>query len=153
MYTGKLPATVCGDTRNNLIQTFRKWKGLQYVPKLVHPAIRRSKRDPLLESHVFDLTTAVNTTAAMKKKRTISELEPKGQSIDHEEDMPVKKRRRLVTAPTPGPVTAMPLAVAPSPSPRTSLRSACPDPVGMRWSQNSCALRLCLHCFVCHLVQ
>ena len=43
MYTSKLPATVYGDTRNNIIQAFRKWKGLQYVPKLVHPAIRWSK--------------------------------------------------------------------------------------------------------------
>ena len=28
-YASKLPLTVCGDTRNNLIKAFRKWKGLQ----------------------------------------------------------------------------------------------------------------------------
>ncbi|KAF8809974.1 hypothetical protein BYT27DRAFT_7027176, partial [Phlegmacium glaucopus] len=55
MYTSKLPATICGDTRNNLIQAFCKWKGLQYVPKFVHPAIWWSKRDPLLESQIYDL--------------------------------------------------------------------------------------------------
>ena len=131
-YAGKLPATVCGDTRNNLIQAFRKWKGLQYVPRLVHPAIRWSKRDPLLESHVYELkeTAAVNTTAVVKKKRTISELEPEGQleSIC-EEDMPVRKRIRLVTAATAPSVT-------PSPSTASSTYIV---PVGMAWSQNSCA--------------
>ena len=126
-YAGKLPATVCGDTRNDLIRAFREWKGLQYVPKLVHPAIRWSKRDPLLESHVYNLkeTTAVNTTTAIKKKRTISELEPEGQLESLcEKDMPMRKRIHLVTTPS----------VAPTSSTVTYI-----VPVGMTWSENSCA--------------
>ena len=126
-YAGKLPATVCGDTRNDLIRAFREWKGLQYVPKLVHPAIRWSKRDPLLESHVYNLkeTTAVNTTTAIKKKRTISELEPEGQLESLcEKDMPMRKRIRLVTTPS----------VALTSSTVTYI-----VPVGMTWSENSCA--------------
>ena len=62
MYTSKLPAAVCGDTRNNLIRAFREWKGLQYVPKIVHPAIRWSKRDPLLESQIYDLARDLKET-------------------------------------------------------------------------------------------
>ena len=42
-YLGKLPVTVYGDTRNNLISTFRQWKGLHYIPRQVHQAIRWSK--------------------------------------------------------------------------------------------------------------
>ena len=30
-------------------------KGLEYVPKLVHPAIKWSKHDPLHESVIFDV--------------------------------------------------------------------------------------------------
>ena len=49
-YMGKLPPTVGGDTRNAVISSFWNWKGAQYVPNIVHPAIWWSKRDPLLES-------------------------------------------------------------------------------------------------------
>ena len=31
-YSGKLPVFVDGDTRNNIITSFREWKGEQYVP-------------------------------------------------------------------------------------------------------------------------
>jgi hypothetical protein len=145
-YAGKLPAMVSGDTRNNLIQAFRKWKGLQYVPKLVHPAIRWSKRDPLLESHVYDLkeTMAVNTTTVTKnlKKRTISELEPTEGQLESvgEEDMPMKKKQRLddlrpvTTRSTP----AASVTVAPSSS-SSNTTSTYTVPVGMKWSRNSCA--------------
>ena len=131
-YAGKLPATVCSDTRNNLIQAFCQWKGVQYVPNIVHPAIQWSKQDPLLETHVYDLneTMAVNTTSSttvMRKKHTISELErklgPEEQlEIVWEEDMPAKKKRCLAATSE--------LAVAPS---------MYIVPVGMKWSQNSCA--------------
>ena len=99
----------------------------------MHPAIRWSKQDPLLESHVYELkeTTAVNTTTVMKRKRTISELQV--ETKEHldtssvrvcEENVPMKKRRRLaVTAPS---VTA-------------SSSEIYIVPVGMTWSNNSCA--------------
>ena len=51
-YMGKLPLIVNGSTCNTMISSFQRWKGAQYVPKVVHPAIRWSKRDPLLESQV-----------------------------------------------------------------------------------------------------
>ena len=38
-YVGKLPAVITSDTRNALISSFWKWKGVQYVPNIVHPAI------------------------------------------------------------------------------------------------------------------
>jgi hypothetical protein len=38
-YEGKLSLKVYGEIRNTLIQTFREWKGEQYVPNNVHSAI------------------------------------------------------------------------------------------------------------------
>ncbi|KAF9534448.1 hypothetical protein CPB83DRAFT_723868, partial [Crepidotus variabilis] len=51
-YQEKLPKEVVGETRNELLQSFREWKGEHYVPKVVHKAIRWPKRDPLVESEV-----------------------------------------------------------------------------------------------------
>ena len=67
----------------------------------------------------------------MKKKCTILELEPQGlqQKEKGEEDMPVKKRRRLAT-------DVMPVTTAASGSVAVANY---PVPVGMAWSQNSCA--------------
>ena len=119
MYTNKLPAAVCGDTRNNLIRAFREWKGLQYVPKILHPAIRWSKRDPLLESQIYDLVRDLKETVlpvaavdassstdlkpsslplvtkdSESRKRRISGLELEEQG---DEDIHMKKRRQLVS--------------------------------------------------------
>ena len=38
-----------------MIKTFQKWKGQQYVPNIVHSAIRWSKRNPLFESEIIDI--------------------------------------------------------------------------------------------------
>ena len=54
-YEGKLSIKVYGDIRNILIKTFREWKGQQYVPNIVHSAIRWSKHDPLFESEIIDI--------------------------------------------------------------------------------------------------
>ncbi|KDR76763.1 hypothetical protein GALMADRAFT_66895 [Galerina marginata CBS 339.88] len=54
-YNTKLSVKVHGNIRNLLIKTFRESKGIQYVPNLVHPAIRWSKRDPLNESEIYDI--------------------------------------------------------------------------------------------------
>jgi len=50
----KLPTKVCGVTRNELIHTFRQWKGQHFVPRTVHSAIRWSKRNPFEESVIFN---------------------------------------------------------------------------------------------------
>ena len=99
----------------------------------MHPAIRWSKQDPLLESYVYELkeTTAVNTTTVMKRKCMILELQV--ETKEHldtssvrvcEENVPMKKRRRLA-------VTA--------PSVMASSSESYIVPVGMTWSNNSCA--------------
>ena len=71
-YVGKLAPTVTGDTRNEVISSFRKWKGVQYVPNVVHPAIRWSKRDPLLESQTASVSQLIlkHAAAPVESKHT-----------------------------------------------------------------------------------
>jgi hypothetical protein len=45
-YEGKLPATIVGDRRHEVINSFRLWKGDDYMPAHVHKAIRWSKHSP-----------------------------------------------------------------------------------------------------------
>jgi len=68
-YEGKLSSKVYGNIRNTLIQTFREWKGKQYVPNMVHPAIRWSKHDPLLESEIIDIKLIQNSISVENKKK------------------------------------------------------------------------------------
>ena len=59
---------------NTLIQTFHEWKGQQYVPNMVHPAIQWSKHDPLLESEIIDIKQIQNSiNVENKKKRKIED--------------------------------------------------------------------------------
>ncbi|KAF8416918.1 hypothetical protein L210DRAFT_3356953, partial [Boletus edulis BED1] len=51
-FNNKLPSTVIGHTRNNLINNFRKWKGEMYNPEWVHSSIRWSSSDPLVHEKV-----------------------------------------------------------------------------------------------------
>ena len=71
-YMGKLPPIVTGATRNAVISSFRKWKGVQYVPNVVHPALRWSKRDPLPESQPesYDFSQLRLKNAAVPVKLT-----------------------------------------------------------------------------------
>jgi len=48
-YESKLPSTVHGERRNNLIHTYREHKGMSYVPQAVHHSIRWNKSDPMLD--------------------------------------------------------------------------------------------------------
>jgi hypothetical protein len=84
-YIGKLPPIVGGDTRNAVISSFRNWKGAQYVPNVVHPAIRWSKRDPLLESQAdsfAQLTKLKNATVVLAdlKLKDAANLEDKTEA-------------------------------------------------------------------------
>ena len=85
-YMGKLPPIVGGDTRNAVISSFQNWKGAQYVPNVVHPAIRWSKCDPLLESQAnsfAQLTKLKNATvvlADLTKLKDAANLEDKTEA-------------------------------------------------------------------------
>ena len=126
MYENKLPPRVFGETRNELIHNFRTWKGLHYVPKDVHNAIRWSKRDPLVSS-VADLPIFVRSntrkvlttpksdgTSRRQNKRRISQVqsEVNGTTAKKSKCTSVEMREEEPT------VSA---------------------PRGLRWENNSCA--------------
>lgn len=46
-YENILPDHVVGDRRNTIIREFQQWKGTEYVPECVHPALKWNQRDPL----------------------------------------------------------------------------------------------------------
>ena len=84
-YNAKLPVKVQGDIRNVMIKTFRESKGIQYVPKLVHPAIRWSKRDPLPESEIFDI-----------KLIKIEDFSKKRKGLHDNPHFPVTREKKLM---------------------------------------------------------
>jgi uncharacterized protein YaiL (DUF2058 family) len=45
-YEGHLPRNIDGHRRNTIIQQFLEWKGADYVPDQLHPAIKWSKSVP-----------------------------------------------------------------------------------------------------------
>jgi hypothetical protein len=71
-YLGKLPITVDGDTRNNIITSFRSWKGEQYVPMNVHTSIRWSRRNPWLNSKNLDLNERLALLEQQKEKKKVA---------------------------------------------------------------------------------
>jgi len=46
-YEGKLPDHIQGNFGNPLIRACQKWKGIDYVPPLTHPALKWSIKDPM----------------------------------------------------------------------------------------------------------
>ena len=145
-YMGKLQDTVYGPTRNALIAAFRKCRGTQYVPSQVHCAIRWSKRDPLIESDVYDLskldikstTTTVGLSAVPSSNQQLAATTKKCRRSSNgtptkahplkptANGRPVKKIKHLDddSAPLLGHYTR---------------RRVYYPPIGMAWSQNSCA--------------
>ena len=61
-----------------MIKTYRESKCIQYVPKLVHPAIHWSKCDPLNESEIFDI-----------KLKKIGQFSKKRKCLHDTPDLPV----------------------------------------------------------------
>ncbi|KAF9031159.1 hypothetical protein BJ165DRAFT_1321195, partial [Panaeolus papilionaceus] len=53
-YEEKLPLTVTGVTRTQLISSYRKWKGHEFVPKQVHVAIAWDRKNPFELEELYD---------------------------------------------------------------------------------------------------
>ncbi|KDR79825.1 hypothetical protein GALMADRAFT_1360531 [Galerina marginata CBS 339.88] len=98
-YNTKLSVKVHGDTRNLLIKSFRESKGLQYVPKLVHSAIRWSKRDPLNESEIYDLTLI----GFNKKRKFSDDISTSTESVENklqQENKPSALKKKCIQEPS-----------------------------------------------------
>ena len=152
-YSGKLPVSVDGDTRNNVITSFREWKGDQYVPSTVHNSIRWSKRSPWLETEVLDLDKRMAMLEKLREKKNAERRTAKLVSdVSSSEKKTItdlglgqpsaQKRRRS---------SGLPMRIHSAASTHRANRQKHrqqPDifdgrnytaPIGMHWSQNSCA--------------
>lgn len=77
-FEGRLPDTVKGETRTSLINAFQHWKGVDWCPPGVHPAIRWSKSDPIGFVQVQQSSPwAVIKPKPRANKDTASQITPK----------------------------------------------------------------------------
>ena len=59
-FHSQLVPEIYGHCRNTLIRQFRTWKGLNYTPENIHPAIKWSAQQPYpLEAEVQDISWQV----------------------------------------------------------------------------------------------
>ena len=160
-FLGKLPITVDGNTRNNIVTSFRSWKGEQYVPKSVHTSIKWSKRNPWLNSEILDLNERLALLEQQKEKNKAKKRgnKPEQGSLllskthrDGSLDIP-KIRDKSKTSSNTGKRRRSSgflrrvshEASVRSGSKRKYLQVPLPNaehyatPIGCRWSENSCA--------------
>ncbi len=58
------------NTRNDLITSFRSWKGNQYVPSIIHKSIKWSTRNTWLESEVLSQEECLALLEKTREKRS-----------------------------------------------------------------------------------
>ena len=137
-YLGKLPNSVHGDRRNALIHTFRLHKGLTYVPSAVHPAIKWSKKDPMLDPIADDLPWKIVTS------EPITNSVSKASKIEISKEMPVtplkgSKRKEITPEKEHRTKIKKTNLIANRQAAGMDIDVQSLVPIGTVWSQNSCA--------------
>lgn len=138
-YEGKLHESVVGSTRISLIQAFRDWKGLNYVPKIVHKAIRWNSDDPMLEATIDELPWRIIPS---DKKNTRKEVEKNAEAALPSHGSQDLKRK---TQSDPEPSGKKRRTVRNINQPFGEDRTYIPE--GLIWSNNSCAYDAALTVF------
>ena len=145
-YESKLPATVCGERRNALIHTYRKHKGMSYVPSHVHHSIKWSKSDPMLDPIEDDVEWKIlkktNKSAVNNDSVAVNSINIIKTFIPAKGSVPLKsiKRKRKDSSIDPDKNVkkqsdkAVPDADSSKVTPVLSL-----TPYGFTWNENSCA--------------
>jgi hypothetical protein len=137
-YESRLNKNVIGDQRNMLIAAFRKWKGLHYVPHSVHQAIRWSSKDPLLEPEIEDIKWKIIDKQKNKKKFSethsgLTEEKKVQASAVSDIQLTLKRKRSQETE------LKTPKKKKNSTIPAVDKVVQIANPVGLSWSNNSCA--------------
>jgi len=132
-YKSKLPNTVFGDRRNDLIYSYRLHKGMEYVPPTMHDSIKWSESDPMLEPIDTNIEWTILTPSKVKKKvytdqNICSSSQKHSRESDDDKSAVVhqKKRRKLENE------------MIIDTTSNTTLTSYL-TPIGLAWDQNSCA--------------
>jgi hypothetical protein len=128
---------VNGETRNALIHTFRLHKGMTYVPHTVHPAIKWSKKDPMLDPIADALPWKIVTTkesihSSSSMTKVSNEMPATPLKCSKRKEITPEKEHRTKIYKTTSKVTKQVEA-----SVDINVQSL--TPVGTAWSQNSCA--------------
>ncbi|KAF8891012.1 hypothetical protein BD779DRAFT_1438085, partial [Infundibulicybe gibba] len=137
-FEGKLHQSVVGVRRNELIKSFREWKGLHYVPRVVHKAIRWSSKDPLEVLEIQDLPWKT-VHAAGKHNKNARSLSTAGIAVQ-----PNSTLKKGIFVPAKG---SLPINMPTDEHVTKKLRFAAPrdtseepeGPTGLEWRLNSCA--------------
>ncbi|KIK51449.1 hypothetical protein GYMLUDRAFT_139158, partial [Collybiopsis luxurians FD-317 M1] len=74
-YEGTLDPSVQGTTRSLLIETFRRWKGVDYVPEHTHSAIKWSNKDPYLDEPACNSPWSIVDRSVFSKSKKKSSTE------------------------------------------------------------------------------
>ncbi|TDL15282.1 hypothetical protein BD410DRAFT_732933, partial [Rickenella mellea] len=96
-YEGLLPGHIEGNKRNTLIKKFQEWKGKNYVPENVHPAIQWSSDSPFEIQEEDD--DEVSTLKSFKKSDANPQpskklkLTKKSESVTQENKLTTNKRK------------------------------------------------------------
>ena len=167
-YNGKLPDSVVGDCRNDLISTFRLLKGNKYIPSKVHPAIRWKDSDPFHLSEGTDIAWKIIDCSKEQNSTTVASLAElkmvspfvlvKGNHETVSATPSVLGKRKLDTEfdPRPGTSKAVSKKIRRSSSLSNTKEHCAPtvehsesgqctrtsnpaSPRGLQWSNNSCA--------------
>ena len=94
-YEGKLPDCVEGNFRNPLIRSYQQWKGADYVPPLIHPALQWSVTDPLpLLPVVTDAPWQIIDKKKKKKEDKIEASSIQSGFVAAEGSVPVKSGQK-----------------------------------------------------------
>jgi hypothetical protein len=134
-YLGKLPGSVGGNRCNALIHTFRLPKGMTYVPSSVHPSIKWSRKDPMLDPIVNDMPWLVVTNESMP-----STTSKAGASMDIP-STPLKSSKRKEITPEKEHRTKINKTNSKAKNNTDSVNMDVQSltPIGTVWHQNSCA--------------
>jgi hypothetical protein len=158
-YNGKLPSSVVGVRRNDLISTFRQLKGEKYVPSKVHRAIRWKENDPFRLSEGTDAAWRIvdssdkSNPATHSKKQLIPHIIQAGETsttpllgkrkldadFETETDKTASKKIRMSSKATERCAPKYPSNLVKADSNTTEHRTPIGSPRGSQWSNNSCA--------------
>ncbi|KAK0439734.1 uncharacterized protein EV420DRAFT_1244476, partial [Desarmillaria tabescens] len=119
-YDSQLNSRVIGLTRSDLIKSYRKVKGMQYIPHRIHSSIKWDKNNPFIEEDHPDIKWHINPHAYKRlcKDETMTNSSRKRHASHQDSDEHIRKKSRG----------------------NDELRpSSLYSPEGLIWSNNSCA--------------
>ncbi|KAF8815886.1 hypothetical protein BYT27DRAFT_7024928, partial [Phlegmacium glaucopus] len=141
-YNAKLPSSVAGNCRNDLISAFRLLKGEKYVPSRVHQAIRWKGSDPFCLSEGTDIPWKIMEPSDKPKPapRLNKQTVPRFVPADGTQSISTLRKRKLGDFnPEVSSETALKKLKIDLNITMEHFTQTMNSPRGSQWSNNSCA--------------